>query len=167
MYSIFNIKVLCWCHKPYNDNINYMLTSNNHSSIYNRCYINLCFIPRNRRSTSGPTYHKAHNYKCCARAAQKIVLIVPQFTIRPKPTVYRLTDCWLYVSSLTAGVQCHCLKNWISHWWNDLSFLRTTLMQDAPHIAGYEYDFTWLFTLETSYSIFVQWEGTTKSTTVV
>jgi len=37
-------------------------------------------------------------------------------------------------------------------------------MRDTPDItgAGYEYDFTWLYTLETGYSILVQWKDTTE-----
>ena len=37
-------------------------------------------------------------------------------------------------------------------------------MQSAPDITGasYEYDFTWMYILETGYSIVVQWDDTTQ-----
>ena len=37
-------------------------------------------------------------------------------------------------------------------------------MEDTLDItnAGYEYDFTWLYALETSYFILVQWNDTTQ-----
>jgi len=37
-------------------------------------------------------------------------------------------------------------------------------MQDKQDIpgAGYEYDFTWWYTLETGYSILAQWKDTTQ-----
>jgi len=64
----------------------------------------------------------------------------------------------------TTGGQCYWLNNWISHWCPVLSFHWTFLMKDTPDIicAGYEYDFTWLYGLETGYSILVQWEDTTQ-----
>jgi len=72
---------------------------------------------------------------------------------------------WAETHSLpTTGAQYFWLNNRISHWWKVSSFLWTTLMQTAPGItgAGYEYDLTWLYTLETSYSIFAQRDDTTQ-----
>jgi len=42
------------------------VTFNVKQSLFRRCYIRLCFIPRNRHSTFVPTYHMDHNNKCCA-----------------------------------------------------------------------------------------------------
>jgi len=47
-------------------------------------YGNLCFIPRNRRSTLALTHHAAHNNKCCAAQS------VERPTIGLRLTVFRL-----------------------------------------------------------------------------
>ena len=53
-------------------------------------------------------------------------------------------------------------QNFLAIWRKVLSFHWTTLMQDALDIpgAGCECHFTWLFTLESGYSILVQWKDT-------
>ena len=82
-------------------------------------------------------------------------------------------DCSLAeIPTLSWKIQC----NWVSHWryYQVLSFLSTTLMQETGDITGgvsrqnlsaneafhHECDFTWLYTLQTGYIIFVQWTTT-------
>ena len=67
------------------------------------------------------------------------------------------------------GPQYYSLNNWISHWCKVLSFHWTTLMQDTLDITnvGHEYDFTWLYILETGYSILYSERIQHKSTTTV
>jgi len=40
-------------------------------------------------------------------------------------------------------------------------------MQDAVDVTGAGYEFTWFYTLETGYSVLVQWRDTTQVSDII
>jgi len=73
--------------------------------------------------------------------------------------------CEVYFISLTAAKPLWHLTT--KYYCNRTPNITGWIPPVAVTSAGYKHDFNWLYTLETGYSIFVQWNGTTQVLNII
>jgi len=137
---ICTTKLLCKCHKPYSDKINDFLLSCNHCSVG----VTLAYVLSHEAGAALQLLHTTRPIPISVSQPSGKCWIAHNWGRSPQ-----FADHWRTVLLIKQLV--------FLHWWQMLSFHWTTLIQGAPDIpgAGYECGFTWLYTSETGYSIFV------------